>query len=91
VSDARTCASRLEACEPIGIQRERFRQNFQRNVATEFHVVGTTHADPTRADSELNLVLAEVSASESGQTHHAGNRREAFRVDALTPATRPNF
>ena len=52
-----------EPGEPVGIVRERVRQDLQRDIAIELRVPRTEHfAHPSRADGREDFVWAEFSA-----------------------------
>ena len=58
----------LEACEPIGIDRERLRKNLDRDVAIQLRIaraIDLAHA----AGAEGSDILVNAKASAGGQAH----------------------
>ena len=58
----------LEACEPLGVVRERLGQDFDRDVSVQLGIAGSIHlAHPAFADLGRDLVDAKAGAGGEGQ------------------------
>ena len=63
----------LEASQPVWIEREGVRQDFQRDVAAQRGVVGAIDfAHPARTDEHGDLVDADASAESEGHRNYRG-------------------
>src|SRR5207253_7200621 len=66
----------LEACEAIGIERERVWDDLQRDVATELRIARAIHlAHAAGADGREDLVRTETGAGCESHRYFVGTRR----------------
>src|SRR5262245_16497439 len=70
----------LETREPVGIEREGFRKNFERDLAIELRVPRAEYlAHAARSEQRYDFVRADQGA---GCERHARSIRERRRTDA---------
>ena len=73
----------FEACQPIGIVRERRRQDLDRDVAPQARIAGAIHvAHPAGAEQRPNLVGAEPPPDHPHASTRDAPRRAAGRARA---------